>query len=187
MCFRQIRFHCFHIFMSGKQHSHLQEITNCEIWKLQDQTYINPASFCFFFFFLVPPLRSSINIDFLLFLYYCLLRLIAFSILQCKWVLFEGFWLHIHLAITARQSLPVHLYHSTTDLFMTLCSRNGQRCADLIICLSLRYLKLTLTSLFVFQRDVVHVHVSAVEPMPSRLHHRFIVRNIDYWRNLLYF
>ena len=27
---------------------------------------------------------------------------------------------------------------------------------------------------------MVHIHVSAVEPMPSRLYHRFIVRNIVY-------
>ena len=123
---------------------------------------------------------------------FCLLRLTSFSILQGKSVLFESFWLHIHPAITVRQFLPVHLSHSTSDFFTIVCSRNGLRSADLIIWLSLRHLKkFILTSLccslFVFQSDVIHIHISPVEPMPSRLCHRFIVRSLEYLRKLMYF
>lgn len=38
----------------------------------------------------------------------------------------------------------------------------------------LRYLKFHYF-LFVFQSDVIHIHVSPVEPMPSRLCHRYII------------
>lgn len=82
--------------------------------------------------------------------------------------------------------MPVHLYHSTDDFFMTVCSRNGLRSAYVIICLSSGYLKISLTSLFAFQSDVVHIHVSPVEPMPSRLCHRFIVRSLQYCRNFAF-
>jgi len=165
--------------MSGKWKTvlHLLEITNCEIWKYKTWDYILPTPV------LLSAPHQLYKYLFLIILYCFLLRLTVFSILQSKWVLFERFWLHIHLAITVRQSLPVHLYHSITDLFMTLCSKNGQRYVGPIVCLSFRYRKLCLTSLFVLQRDVVHIHVSAVEPMPSRLYHRFIVRNIVYWIN----
>lgn len=139
---------------SGKQHYTFQKIP---IVKYKNTRL--GIIYCQYLFFF-PPLSNFLNILFLIILYYCLLRLTAFSILQSKWVHFERFWLHIHLAITVRQSLPVHLYHSITDLFMTLCSKNGQRYVGLIVCLSFRYRKLSLWLLYLFFREMWSIFMS---------------------------
>ncbi|CAL5395521.1 unnamed protein product [Camellia sinensis] len=51
----------------------------------------------------------------------------------------------------------MHQFPSTNDSYLTAFSKNGPRFADGTF------------------DDVVHVHVNPVEPMPSRLHHRFVM------------
>ena len=115
-------------------------------------------------------------------------RLISCSILQKTSVLFESFWHHIHHSITVRPFLPVHPSLNTDDLYMTVYSKSGPRFADIILVSILSSLgfgmMLPLVSCvalwfcYNLQSDVVHVHVNPIQPMPSCLHHRFVVRNL---------
>ncbi|CAL5395520.1 unnamed protein product [Camellia sinensis] len=78
----------------------------------------------------------------------------------------------------------MHQFPSTNDSYLTAFSKNGPRFADgtfvymysllgfSSICRLLYYLH---TKSYFQQDDVVHVHVNPVEPMPSRLHHRFVM------------
>jgi len=120
-------------------------------------------------------------------------RLISYSTHQNKLVLCGSFWHHFLHAINVRQFLQVLLFPSINILCMTVYNKSGQRLAyEWFFCCQLcsgfgLYNKITILNQMIFksivpfyiflQRDVVHVHVSAIMPMPLCLLHRFVVRH----------